>query len=663
MGKARKQRKRNEMILMVFNKRLIFCFITLVFLLQLSSSVSSSEEVLYRHGSSTPLYYRNSTTPVTISKTYNYRTQEFRAVWAATVLNIDMPRQAGTDSSAIQAYKNEFLALVNQVESLGMNVLIFQVRPQNDAFYSSDYNYWSEYLVSSRAYPGWDPMKWMIDECHRRGIEFHAWINPYRVAMPKEEYKNLNLTEFAKTQHPRNAASNPENLLEWYHSDKLSGVVMNPGKPEVRDFIATVVAEIIENYKVDAIHMDDYFYYKFDAASGTNSDNRLDDGDYQTFLKYRGSFPNSNSGISDWRREQTRLLVEKISQTISQYNRLNNQAVQFGISPTGIWKNGTGTLASGSNTDGQQHYQSYLYADSKLWVESGWLDYILPQTYWGFEHNTAPYADLIDWWVKVIDRPGIKTNLYASHALYYATAGGAAWGINPKEVENQLRYLSRYNQVKGSSFYNFSVFKSSSNPVVSNGINTLSDYWRKKVPGPSLQRYPDLVLQKPAIFTARNDNSGVTLKWSPVTGARGYMLYRVPKNTTVNFNKYDHLLKYISGREEYFDSGASLGSYDYYIKTVSQANNLSSYATPSGSGVPSKPDGPGNYTYGDLNGDGYIDIIDVVLVMRHVLMLSNLPEDIIKYADVNGDGDINVIDVTLIMRRSLGLISRFPLSI
>ena len=647
----------------MFSKKLFtWFFIIFASLLLFSSTVSSSEEVLYRHGSSTPVYYRNSTTPVTVSKTYNYRTQEFRAVWAATVLNIDMPRQAGTGSSAVTAYKNEFLVLLNQVEALGMNVLIFQVRPQNDAFYSSDYNYWSEYLITSRDYPGWDPMEWMIEECHERGIEFHAWINPYRVAMPKEEYKNLNLTEFAKKQHPRNAASNPENLLEWYHSDKLSGVVLNPGKPEVREFIATVVGEIINNYRVDAIHMDDYFYYKFDAASGTGSDNRLDDADYQTFLKYRGNFPITNSGVADWRREQTRLLVEKISLTISEYNRLNNQAVQFGISPTGIWKNGTGSAASGSNTDGQQHYQSYLYADSKLWIESGWLDYILPQTYWGFEHPTAPYADLVDWWVKVIDRPGIKTNLYASHALYFATTGGAAWGSNPNEVENQMRYLSKYNQVKGSSFYNYSAFKSSLNTSVSNGINTLNDYWRKKVPGPALQRYPDLVLQKPAIFTARNDSDGVSLKWSPVAGARGYMLYRVPKNATVNFNNYDHLLKYITGREEYLDSGANLSSYDYYIKTVSQANNLSSYASPSGSGVPADPDGSGKYTYGDLNRDGYIDIHDVILVMRHVLSLSALPEDMLQYADVNGDGDINVIDVTMIMRRSLGLINSFPRS-
>lgn len=635
-------------------------FIVLMIITVTGSSTTAAEETLFLTGSSTPVYYRNSTKPVTISATYNYRTQEFRALWVATVLNIDMPRQAGADSTAIQTYKNEFLVILNQMESLGMNVLIFQVRPQNDAFYSSDYNYWSEYLISSRDNPGWDPLEWMIGECHKRGIEFHAWINPYRVAMPKEEYKNIDLDEFAKTQHPKNAASNSANLLRWFHSDTLSGIVLNPGKPEVRDFVASVVKEIITNYNIDAIHMDDYFYYKFDSASGTNNDNRLNDDDYETFLTYRSSFPDTGSGIADWRREQTAMLVEKISDTISKYNRDNKMAVQFGISPTGIWRNGNGSVSSGSNTDGQQHYQSYLYADSKMWVESGWLDYILPQTYWGLEHPAASYADVVDWWIKVLDRPGIKTNLYTAHGIYYATSGGAAWGDKTDEVENQLRFISKHNQIKGSSFYNYSAFKNSSNIVVKNGMSILKNYWERKIPGPALQRYPDVVLPKPAVFTARNQNNSVLLNWSEVPGARGYMIYRVPEDVKINFSNQEHLLYYATRSVSYLDKSAALDNYNYYIKTVSQANNLSSYAIPSGSGVPADGSGDGKYTYGDLNNDGFIDVHDVVIVMRHVLRIETLNDEIVKYADVNGDGEVNVIDVTMIMRRTLELIKEFP---
>ncbi len=631
----------------------------LVTMLQAPSSFAA-EEIVYRTGSNVPVYHRGTNIPVTMASSYNRKVQEFRAVWVATVRNIDMPQQQSAANSEINRYKDSYTVLLDMMEKIGMNTIIFQVRPTNDAFYPSKYNYWSPYLITTGTDPGWDPLGWMIAETHARGMEFHAWINPYRVAMPSAELKTSGLKDFAATQHPRNAAANPDNLLKWYLSSTMSGIVLNPGVPEVREFMAAVVEEIIVNYDVDAIHMDDYFYYRFDADSGGENDNRFDDADFATFMRYRGSFPVTNEGIADWRREQTALLVETISDTIYRYNLEKGQAVQFGISPTGVWRNGDGSLARGSNTAaGLEHYQSHFYADSKRWIESGWLDYIIPQSYWGFENPAAPYADVVDWWVKVIDRPGITANLYTGHGIYRALPGGSTdWMGKTHEVKNQLKFNSKYGVIQGGSFFSYSTFKHQTNQVVLNGINTLQDFWGEKVPGPPLKRYPQLVVAAPQACTAQNESTGVRLNWQENAGARGYLIFRTAKNRAIDVNNSDHLLRYVTNKGSYFDAGASIEQYDYYLAAVSRANHMSDYVRAL-NGDDSGDDNS-ERRYGDLNSDGLINIHDVVLLMRHVMEIELLAPSMVEYGDVNGDGRLNVLDVTLLMQKSLDLIDRFP---
>lgn len=541
---------------------------------------ASTEQTIYRTGTTTPVTYRNTSTVVTKAADYNYRTQEMRAVWVPTVTG-DIAAQKDASITEINAYKNRMIFIFDKMEQLGMNTMIYQVRPMNDATYPSEYSQWSSYLIQTRSNPGWDPLEWIIEEAHKRGIELHAWINPYRLTGATTTAHGQTKEQFAATMPSYNIASDPNMFYKYYASATTSGFALNPGLPQVRQFIYNVVEELITNYNLDAVHMDDYFYYKFDSNSGNSNENRMDDSDYSTFLAYQGSFPNTSAGIANWRREQTSLLVQGISQVIANYNQENNKAVQFGISPTGIYRNGNGTVESGSNTAGQEHYQSYLYADSKRWVESNWIDYIMPQTYWGFEHTIAGYADVVDWWVKVVNRPGINVNLIAAHGIYRALPTAASdWENKWDEVQNEMLFLSKYNTVKGSSFYTFGTFRNTTNQVVQNGVSTLQTYWGKKVPAAPLQRHPDLVTDAVTNFHAVNENGGVKLTWNTVDDARGYMIYRVPMAETVNFSNQTHLLQYVTNATQFMDNGAQVANYKYYIKSVSQANNLSSASQP-----------------------------------------------------------------------------------
>jgi len=541
---------------------------------------ATSEVVVYKTGTSTPVTYRNSTTQVTMAADYNYRVQEMRAIWVPTVTG-DITAQNDASASEILAYKNRMLFIFDKMEELGMNVMIYQVRPMNDATYPSAYSPWSSYLIKTKTDPGWDPVEWLIEEAHKRGMEFHAWMNPYRLTGASTTSHGLTKQQFAATMPAYNIASNPDNFYKYYSSSTASGFALNPGLPVVREFINNVVAELVSNYDLDAIHMDDYFYYKFDAASGGSNDNRLDDADYPTFLAHRGSYPNTNAGIADWRRYQTTLLIHGISEVIRTHNIQHGKAVQFGISPTGIYRNGNGTVDSGSNTAGQEHFQSYLYADSKLWVESGWIDYLMPQTYWGFEHTVAGYADVVDWWVKVFDRPGINANLIAAHGIYRALPTAASdWDNKYNEVENEMRFLSKHPIIKGSSFFTFGTFRNTANTVVVNGANTLKEYWAKKVPAAPLQRYPDVVVGAPANFVANNEGPHVRLTWDVEPDARGYLIFKVETGQDVNFNDQNHLLAYVTNGGTHLDSDSQTGAYKYYIKAVSRANHTSSAVQP-----------------------------------------------------------------------------------
>ena len=292
-----------------------------------------------------------------------YPKREFRGAWIQAV-------NGQFRGIPTEKLKQTLIDQLNSLQGAGINAIIFQVRPEADALYASQLEPWSRFLTGVQGQapsPYWDPMQFMIDECHKRGMEFHAWINPYRV---KTSLKSELSPNHLYNIHP-----------EWFvtYNNQL---FFDPALPESRRHICMVVADIVSRYDVDAIHMDDYFYPY--PAKG------MDFPDDASFARYGGGFTNR----ADWRRSNVNILIQKIHETI----RGLKPWVKFGISPFGIYRNEKNDPL-GSKTKGLQNYDD-LYADVLLWARNGWVDYNIPQIYWQIGHPAADYETLVKWWAK-----------------------------------------------------------------------------------------------------------------------------------------------------------------------------------------------------------------------------------------------------------------------
>jgi uncharacterized lipoprotein YddW (UPF0748 family) len=290
--------------------------------------------------------------------------REFRATWIHTV------GQTKYASMSQEQMKTYFTGLLDTLQKAGINVVIFQVRPEADAWYRSKLEPWSRYITGEQGKdPGWDPLEYLISECHSRNMELHAWLNPYRA--------RTSLSKPFAANHIYNRHPDwfiPYGDLTWF----------DPGNPECRIFIKNVVRDIVKRYDIDAIHMDDYFYPY--PAGGK------DFGDAKSFRTYgfaMGFLPDQKA---DWRRENVNLLIRDLHQLIHDCKPW----VQFGVSPFGIWRNQK-TDPKGSNTNGLTNYDG-LYADVLTWVKNGWVDYNIPQLYWEIGHKNADYTTLLNWW-------------------------------------------------------------------------------------------------------------------------------------------------------------------------------------------------------------------------------------------------------------------------
>ena len=290
-----------------------------------------------------------------------YPKREFRGAWIQVVNKQFMGMSTGQIKQAL-------IAQLNSLQGAGINAIIFQVRPEADALYASALEPWSRFLTGVQGQapaPYWDPMQFMIDECHKRGMEFHAWINPYRV---KTSLKSQLASGHVATIHP-----------EWFltYGDQL---YFDPALPESRRHICMVITDIVSRYDVDAIHMDDYFYPYPIAGK--------DFPDDASFARYGKGF----SSKADWRRENVNRLIRQIHDTLRELKPW----VKFGVSPFGIYRNESSDPL-GSKTRGLQNYDD-LYADVLLWAREGWIDYNIPQLYWQIGHPAADYETLVHWW-------------------------------------------------------------------------------------------------------------------------------------------------------------------------------------------------------------------------------------------------------------------------
>ncbi|MCY1065744.1 family 10 glycosylhydrolase [Nannocystis sp. RBIL2] len=291
-------------------------------------------------------------------------TRELRAVWVATVSNINFPSATGLSAAALQ---DELLAILDTVQAAGLNTVVFQVRPECDAVYSSDLEPWSRYLTGEQGEdPGVDPLQFLIDEGHARGIEVHAWLNPYRAK--------------ANANHAL-ADNHVASLLPQYAYEYSTFLWMDPGAKEVQDLLLAVVADLVTRYDVDGIHFDDYFYpYPVDG---------VDFPDDTTWEAYQGG--GGQLSRADWRRDNVNAMVQAVGDTVADIA----PHVRYGISPFGIYRPG---IPEGIN--GFDQYEG-LYADPLLWMQEGWVDYLAPQLYWPTTQAAQAYGKLIEWWSSI----------------------------------------------------------------------------------------------------------------------------------------------------------------------------------------------------------------------------------------------------------------------
>ncbi|MFE5767493.1 glycoside hydrolase family 10 protein [Streptomyces sp. NPDC056485] len=344
---------------------------------------------------------------------------EFRAMWIASVENVDWPSESGLDAGD---QRDELIRLLDAAVARRLNAVILQVRPAADAMWPGAREPWSQWLTGEQGEdPGWDPLGTAVTEAHARGLELHAWFNPYRVA------NHTDPDRLAAT-HP--ARRNPDWTVAY--NKKL---YYNPGLPEVRAFVQEAMLDAVSRYEVDGVHWDDYFYpYPVEGEA-------FDDDD--AYARHGAGF----ASRADWRRANTDALVREMSERV----RTVRPAARFGISPFAVWRNSERDPLGSPTQAGVETYDD-LYADTRKWVREGWIDYIVPQVYWQIGHPTADYAKLVPWWAKTVAGTGVA--LYVGEALYRCdrNSATAAWR-DSKELSKHLTFARDYPEVRGHVYF------------------------------------------------------------------------------------------------------------------------------------------------------------------------------------------------------------------
>lgn len=473
--------------------------------------------------------------------------REFRGAWVATVANIDFPSTKGLSKERFMA---EWTETVDLLQNAGFNAVLAQVRPSGDAFYRSKISPWSLYLTGKQGKPmdsDFDPMEYMIEEAHKRNLEFHAWLNPYRASMDTNTVTLSDMHPYK--QHP-----------EWFmrYAGKLH---FNPAIPEVRNYITEVVTEIVMDYDVDGIHFDDY-YYPYPAQGELLPD-------AADFTKYGLGF----TSIEDWRRHNVDMLIGQVSGMV----KLNAPGVKFGVSPFGVWRNASKDPKLGSATRAGVNTYDDLYADVRGWLQKGWVDYVAPQLYWHIGFPVADYEVLLKWWKD----NSFGRAVYAGHAVYKIGVNQEPAWNNGLEIPKQVRLNRSTAGIDGSIFYNFTSLRKNPFGVTDSLRN---NYYRLPALMPeqahmnlpqsdaSILDKPRLVKKKGLRFTCHLNNKN---KY-----AQTLVVYRFEDRLPGDYNNPANIFKIqrLNGEQEIeiFDETVILGkTYTYAISTMNAQNTES----------------------------------------------------------------------------------------
>ncbi|MEG0471454.1 MAG: family 10 glycosylhydrolase [Solibacillus sp.] len=465
---------------------------------------------------------------------------EMRAAWISSVLNIDM--KAGMTQAQYTQWAQSTL---DKLKAANYNAVIFQVKPLNDALYASELAPWSSYITGKKqgTNPGFDPLQIMLDEAHKRGLELHAWVNPYRVTMASQTLSDLAADNVAR--------KNPSWVVKYGKQYYL-----NPGLPEVQNYLVSTIKELVSNYDIDAVHMDDYFYpYKIKGETFP---------DQQTFKKYGSSF----NKIEDWRRNNVNELVGNVYASINEIK----PHVQYGISPFGIWRN-KGQDATGSNTNGMSNYDD-LYADTRQWMKDGNIDYITPQIYWSRSNKAANYSVLLDWWGREVETYAKvhPVNLYIGMADYkVGNDSDVAWK-NKTELTNQVIANRANKNTQGQMHFSL---KSINNNALGYAPYLKQQLYNYKALTPATVWKDSTVPLYPTDVKLSKESSGMklTITDENSTQPRKYVIYRFDGTKEGSYEGVKNIVDVVyntQGNTVYVDTTANKHKvYTYGIKSIS----------------------------------------------------------------------------------------------
>ena len=471
---------------------------------------------------------------------------EFRAVWVATVANIDWPSKPGLTTEQQQ---KEIIDILNLHQQLGMNTIILQTRPAADAFYLSELEPWSRYLTGTPGKapePFYDPLQFWIEECHKRGMELHAWLNPFRVA--------LNASDPLAGNHI--AFQHPEWILKYGNS-----LYFDPGLPQTREFIVGVVKDIVARYDVEAIHFDDYFYPYPLAEEFPDT--------ISFALNNRGFFCENKA---DWRRENVDIIVQMLNDTIKSVKPW----VKLGISPFGVWRNkaddplGSDTRAGATNYD-------HLYANIIKWQEKGWIDYCLPQLYWQIGHPLVDFELLANWWKSHTHGRA----MYIGHGVYKSDPASTTkeWTL-PGELPKQIQTLRKIQEIGGSAFYSSKHF---TRDLMGFQDSLKNNFYKKPALVPPMPWIDDT----PPNPVSKIKKSGKKVKWKIPTSenemdrAARFLIYFTEKGSELNTETPDSFIELLEGNKYKFERiNKKRKKYEIRISVLDRLNNESALSKP-----------------------------------------------------------------------------------
>jgi uncharacterized lipoprotein YddW (UPF0748 family) len=480
---------------------------------------------------------------------------EFRGAWIATISRIDWPSKAGASAEVQQ---KELLVMLDFLQQRNFNAVIFQIRPAADALYRSKTEPWSAFVsgVQGKAPDkGWDPLAFIIDECHKRGMELHAWLNPFRVSQNKKEV--LSAQNIGRRQ--------PAWTLEYDQK-----IVLDPGIPAVRDYLNEIVAEVVANYDVDAIHLDDYFYpYPTPQLFPDTLSFKLHGRGYSVQKR------------DDWRRENVDLIIESLGKTIKNIK----PHVKFGISPFGVWRNnnqdstGSATRASVTNYD-------HLYADVIKWQRNGWIDYLIPQIYWEFGHPSADYQTLNTWWAN----QAYNRHVYNGLASYKAVEASIDAWKDPNQQRKQVELARKTNNICGIAFFRMQNLMANPRGATDSLTNNLFSYKAIVPPMPWIDNENPLA---PDRMILKKDDDSDVLYWMyrrvrQSTDHKGFVVYATEDREQPDFSNASNILGMttknhfdLSEIEKKYPKETNRPTFLYlWVASIDRLNNESNPAGP-----------------------------------------------------------------------------------